>query len=183
MVGSIYLGCVLVLTILIQLAARESHEATEEWDVFRFPKVLIISLRVAAFVPGLLGILIYHSFPNPGILEMTVLSGIFGSMTLIVVAMLARVSTFAVAVSKQCLKLNERWHRRTIDFSAVREVVIALPWRGNGRLDLIGEDERRLCRIDGGIQDFDELVNLVKLYCPDRVKIREKDTRGRWTRR
>ncbi|MDB6008711.1 MAG: hypothetical protein JWL65_961 [Gammaproteobacteria bacterium] len=183
MVGSIYLGSVLVLTVLIQLAARESHEASEEWDVFRFPKVLIISLRVAAFVPGLLGLLIYHSFSNPGILEMTVLAGIFGLMTLIVVAMLAQVSTFSVAVSKQCLKLNERLHRRTIDFSAVREVVIALPWRANGRLDLIGVDERRLCRIDGGIQDFDELVKLVKLYCPDRVKIREKDTHGRWTKR
>jgi hypothetical protein len=114
---------------------------------------------------------------------MTVLTGIFGLMTLVVIAMLAQVSTFAVAVSKQCLQLNERCHRRTIDFSTVREVVIAWPWRGNGRLDLIGGDERRLCRIDGGIQHFDELVNLVKLYCPDRVTIREKDTRGRWTKR
>jgi hypothetical protein len=183
MVGTIYLGCVLVLTILIGIASRESHESTQEGDVFRFPKVLINSLRVGAWVPGLLGILIYRTFSSPGTLEIVVLGAVFGGMTLIALAMLVRVSTFEVAVSKECLRLRERWQRRTIPFSTVREIVVAWPWRGNGRLDLIGADGKRLCRIDGGVQEFDELVSLVELYSPGQVRIREKDTRGRWTER
>jgi hypothetical protein len=183
MIGLIYLGSVLLLTLLIQLAAREPHETTQASDVFRFPRVLIISLRMGAFIPGLLGILIYRTFVNPGILEIGVLTGLFGSMTLIILAMLLRVSTFSVAVSQQRLQLNDRGRRRTIDFTAVREIVVAWPWRGNGRVDLIGVDTKRLCRIDAGVQDFEELVGLLDLYCTDKTTIRERDTRGQWMER
>ena len=181
MVGSIYLGCVLVLTVLIGLAAQERHEMTQEWDVFRFPRVLINTLRVASFVPALLGVLVYHSFSKPGLLEIAVLAGLFGSWTLIVLAMLVQVSTFSLAVSKSCLKLFQAGRCRTIDFDSVREIVVRWPWRGNGRLDLIGDGGARLCRIDGGVQDFEELVNLVRLYSPDGVTLRQRDTYRRWT--
>jgi hypothetical protein len=181
MVGSIYLGCVLVLTVLLQLAARDAHETTEDRDIFRFPRILVNSLRVAVFVPGLLGVLIYRTFSAPGVLDTAVLIAGFSAMTVILLAMFIQVATFSVAVSKQCLKLNVRKRQRTLYFEHIREVVVVWPWRGNGRLDLMDASGARLCRIDGGVQDFDQLVYLVKLYCPHGATTRERDVRGHWT--
>ena len=122
-VASIYLGCIVALAVLLPFAPLRSNESTAEWDVFRYPKIAVSSLRVGAVVFALVGVCIYHTFQHP----------------------------------------------------------VVWPWRRGGRLDLIDRDGKKLCRIDSGLRDFEGIVSLVKLYCPDSVTIREKDTRGHWT--
>ena len=180
-VASIYLGCIVALAVLLPFAPLRSNESTAEWDVFRYPKIAVSSLRVGAVVFALVGVCIYHTFQHPGVLDAVVVNGIFGSMSLVLLAMIVQVSAFSVAISKQCLKLIG-WRRcRSIDFNSVRKVVVVWPWRRGGRLDLIDRDGKKLCRIDSGLRDFEGIVSLVKLHCPDSVTIREKDTRGHWT--
>jgi hypothetical protein len=183
MVGLIYLGCVLVLTVLISLADRQHRTAAEDLQVFRFPSFLVNTLKVGIAVPGFLGISAYESFPSPGILEASVLAGIFGSMTAIVAVSFWRTRRFRAEVGFTYITVIERRLPITIRFSDIKTAIVVWPWRGSGRLDLLNGRGTLLCRIDGGVQDFDELVDIVVSRCNAGTIVKEKDTSGRWSDR
>jgi hypothetical protein len=52
-----------------------------------------------------------------------------------------------------------------------------------GRLELYGDGDRRLCKIDGGVQDFDDMVDAVESRCPSHILVREQDQDGKWSER
>jgi hypothetical protein len=182
MVGLIYLSSVGVVGALLFLTSRRRHESQAEADVFRFPTVLIRALQVGTFAPILVGIGIYNSFPyRPGIVEITTVSIVFGSMTLIVLASAILTARFRLALFSQYMIIYDDFKKRTVNFIDVRRIVIARPWRGRGRLELFGEDGKRMCKIDGGVQDFDDLADTVESRCPSHIYVREQDTNGKWT--
>jgi hypothetical protein len=182
-VGLIYLGCVLVLTLLIGIAGRQHHAALADRQIFRFPNVLIIALGIGVAVPGFLGISTYMSFPHPGVLEGSVLAALSGAMTLVVLIGFLRTKRFRADVGAQDIVILDGTRPRVVSFRDVRAVVVVWPWRGRGRLELLDDNERLLCRIDGGVQDFGELVDLVESRCPATTRVREKDRSGKWSER
>jgi hypothetical protein len=182
-IGIIYLGCVVTLGLLVGLASRERHVVSDGRVIFKFPKVLINTLKISVFVPGLLGVGIYSSFRNPGVLEDVVLCGLFGSLTVIILLSFIRTARFSMEIVGQRMELHENGRHRTINMEDVRRIIIVRPWRGRGRLDLIGVGGSKLCRIDGGVQDFDEAVDLIESLCTQPVTVEEKDTEGKWIER
>jgi hypothetical protein len=117
MLGLIYLGSVLTLTFLIGLGQRDHHSELGGQQVFRFPRVLVTALKVCIAVPGVLGIAVYQSVLKPGILEATFCRGIFGALTLIVIASYYQSSRFAVAVGPLNLTLHTGSRSQEISLS------------------------------------------------------------------
>jgi hypothetical protein len=127
MVGLIYLGSILALTFLIGLGQRAHHADLDGQQVFRFPRVLVTTLKVCIAVPGVLGIAVYQNFPRPGVLEATFCYGFFGALTLIVIASYYRSSRFSVAVGTSSLTLHTGSRSQEISLSGVRRLVVKRP--------------------------------------------------------
>jgi hypothetical protein len=184
MIGLIYLGTVAVVGMLLLIASRQHHESQQDAEVYRFPTILIRALQVGTFVPIFLGIGIYDSFIfRPGMVEIATLGFVFGSMTLIILASAILAARFRLVIRHEYMIVYDDFKERRASFSDVRRIVISRPWRGRGRLELFGDADRRLCKLDGGIQDFDDMVDTVESRCPSHIPIREQDTDGRWSER
>jgi hypothetical protein len=181
MVGFAYLAVVLVLTTLLWLASRESHTSGE--FVFRFPRTLVLTLRVGLLVPALVAWGIYRTFPNPTYVEAITLGVFFGALTLIVFFSLRNASRFRVEIGATTLVVSTGRLERSVKLSDVKRMVVARPWRGRGRLDLFGVENRLLVHIDGGIERFDDLTALLEARVPRSTPVREKDTEGHWSDR
>jgi hypothetical protein len=55
---------------------------------------------------------------------------------------------------------------------------------GGSRLLPVSPNERPcLSEANGGIQDFDDLVDTVESRCPSHITVREQDTDGKWSER
>jgi hypothetical protein len=184
MVGLIYLGTVSVVGILLLLAGRPPQESQPEAEIYRFPTILIRALQIGTYIPIFIGIGIYNSFPyRPGIVEIAAVSFVFGSMTLIVMGSAILTARFRLALFNRYAIVYDDFKQRTVYFIDVRRVVIARPWRGRGRLELYGDCDRRLCKIDGGVQDFDDMVDTIESRCPSHILVREQDQDGKWSER
>jgi hypothetical protein len=184
MVGTIYLGTVLVLSVLLGIASRQHHVSSGDVDVYRFPAILINALRFGVAAPALLGFVVYKSFGRPlKIYESAFLVFFFGSITLIIAAQLWVVSHYALELRVGSLTITDWRGRRVISTDAIRRVVVAHPWRGNGYMDLFGADGEKLEHIDAGVQDFEEAVDFVVNQCGPGAVVRERDTGNRWTER
>jgi hypothetical protein len=182
MVGSIYAVCALVLTLLINAASQEHHDISGDQDVFRFPKVLKIALMIGTPVAGALGFAIWPTFgPSRGVVEACFLVFIFGSITLITGAVYIQTVRFAAVLGRQGMDIHAWWSSRSVRFADVHRILIVWPWRGRGHLSLYDGSDNQLCRLDGGLQDFEDLVALVEARCPRGTPVREKDTDGKWS--
>ena len=160
----------------------QQHESQQE--VYRFPTILIRALQIGTFVPILIAIGIYNSFPyRPGIVEIVTLGFVFGSMTLIILASAILTARFRLVIRDGYMIVYDDFKERRVDFSEVRRIVMSRQWRGRGRLELFGDADERLCKLDGGIQDFDDLVDTVESRCPSHITVKEQDTDGKWSER
>ncbi len=182
MVGTIYAACVAALALLLVLASREHHANVGGQDVFRFPKVLKIALLMGAPIPGAIGLAIWPTFgASRGLLEASVLVLVFGSLSLIVAAAYVQTVRFAATVGKDQLVLRSWWCTTTVRLADVARMVVVWPWRGRGHVDLFDLAGERLCRLDGGLMDFEDMIGLIQQRCPAQTVVREKDTDGKWT--
>ena len=110
----------------------QQHESQQE--VYRFPTILIRALQIGTFVPILIAIGIYNSFPyRPGIVEIVTLSFVFGSMTLIILASAILTARFRLVIRDEYMIVYDDFKERRVNFSDVRRIVISRPWRGRGR--------------------------------------------------
>jgi hypothetical protein len=182
MVGTIYAVSVAVLALLLGFASRERHENLGDREVFRFPKALKIALMIGAPVPGALGMAIWPTFgASRGILEASFLALIFGSLSLIVAASYVQTVRFVVSIGRDQLMLRSWWHTTTIRLADVARIVVLWPWRGRGYVELFNLVGKKLCRLDAGLEDFEDLVGLIQQRCPEGTRVRERDTDGKWT--
>lgn len=161
-----------------------AETTVDDCDVYRFPPVLTAALALGAVVMSLVGIGIYRSYDRPlEIYEMVFVVGIFGAFTLITLAQLWVVVRFRLELRVGSLTVSDWRGRRVIPTDEIRKVAIAYPWRGRGYLDLFDGAGRRLERIDGGLQGFDEVAAFVIGQCAAGTVLRENVPGEKWTER
>jgi hypothetical protein len=147
-IGIIYLITVFVLTVLLGIASRQHHVSSGSVDVYRFPPILIIALRIGVAVPALLGFGIYRSFGRPleGY-EIAFLMSFVGSITILVAAQLWVVSHYTLELQVGRLTVNDWRGRRLTSIDDIGKVVVSRPWRGRGYIDVFSATGMRLPRI------------------------------------
>jgi len=183
-VGIIYLMTVLVLTVLLGIASRQNHVSSGIVDVYRFPPILITTLRVGVAAPALVGLGVYHSFERPlAVYETAFLLVFFGSLTIVIAAQLWIVSGYTLELQVGSLAVNDWRGRRLTPIGDIRKVVISRPWRGRGYMDIFSANGIRLERIDAGLQDFDEIADVVLNQCMSGTLVREKAPGEKWVQR
>ena len=171
----------LVLVSLLGLASRQHHESTANVETFRFPPILITALRLGVTMPPLMGYGIYISFGRPleGY-ESGFLIVFFGSLTLIIAAQLWGTSHYLLELRTGRITVNDWRGRRTTSIEEIGKVQVSYPWRGRGYLDLYNAAGNKLERIDGGVQDFDDLSDSVINQCELGTIVCEKRPGGKW---
>jgi len=170
------------LATLIGAAAQERHAFYGDVDVYRFPRVLKIALMLGAPVWGAMGFAVWSTFPpSRGALEAGAVGLIFGSFALITFASYVGTVLFAAVVDRDKIEIREWWRRRTVRFADIHRIAVVWPYRAGGYLELIGESDRRLCRLDSGLQDFPDLVAVVEMRCAKGTPVRERDKDGKWS--
>ena len=183
-VGTVYLGVVLVLSVLLAIASRQHHESTEDTDLYKFPPILINALRFVVCITPLLAVAIYKSFGRHlEIYEVAVLVLIYGAWTLIVAAQLWIMSRYTLELRIGSLTVSDWRGRRVTRVDDICKVSIARPWRGRGYIDVFDGSGKRRERIDGGLQDFEEVADFILNQCKRGTVVREKMPGERWSQR
>jgi len=178
------LGVVLVMSVLLVMASRQHHESTEDADLYRYPPILINTLRVGVCVQPLLALVIYKSFGRElEVYEIVVLAFIYGSWTLIVAAQFWVVSRYTLELRVGSLTVNDWRGQRVMRIDDIRKISIARPWRGRGYIDLFDDSGKRRERVDGGVQDFNEAADFILNQCARGTVVRERTPGENWSQR
>ena len=82
-------------------------------------------------------------------------------------------------MGEEGLTVSRMWSSAHMQFSEIRELVVVVGGRLNDRLTVRSANNRTL-RLGGGIQDFADLVWLIKSRSPRGAKMRECDELGKW---
>jgi hypothetical protein len=174
----------MVLSVLLAIASRQHHESTDDADLYRFPPILINTLRFGVCVQPLLALVIYKSFGRHlEMYEIAVLVFIYCSWTLIVAAQLWVVSRYTLELRVGSLTVNDWRGRRVTPIDDIRKVSVARPWRGRGYIDVFDGSGKRRERIDAGLQDFDEVADFILNQCTRGTVVREKVPGESWSQR
>jgi hypothetical protein len=171
-----------VLAVLIGVASRERHAFYGDVDVYRFPKVLKVTLMLGGPAFGAMGFAVWSTFPpSRGALEGSAVLLIFGSFALITVASYVRTALFVAVVDRDGIEIHNWWRRQTVRFADVHRIVVVWPYRARGYLDLFSDSDRRLCRLESALQDFPDLVAVVEMRCSNGTPVRSRDRDGKWS--
>jgi hypothetical protein len=170
----------LVLLLVSSLAAGNHHISENDEDIFRYPP----AIRRSLFVGGLLvvgaGGLVYSTVPSTGAAAAPfVIGGLFGGMALADLYLYFYFSKYVLRVNKAGLAVSGIWSSANMQFSEIRDLVVVVGGRLNDRLTIRSANNGTL-RLGGGIQDFADLVCLIKSRSPHGTKIRECDEFGKW---
>jgi hypothetical protein len=170
----------LVLLLVSSVAARSHHASDNDEDIFRYPPAIRRSLFVGGlFVVGAGG-LVYSTVPPTGAAAAPfVIGGLFGGMALADLYLYFYFSKYVLRVNKSGLAVSGIWSSANMQFSEIRDLVVVVGGRLNDRLTIRSANNGTL-RLGGGIQDFADLVWLIKSRSPHGTKIRECDESGKW---
>ena len=170
----------LVLLLVSSIAGRNHHLSETDEDIFRYPPAIRRSLFVGGlFVVGAGG-LVFSTVPPTGAAAAPfVIGGLFGGMALADLYLYLYFSKYALRVDEEGLTVSGMWPSALMRFSEIRELVVVVGGRLNDRLTVRSTNNVTL-RLGGGIQDFADLVCLIKSRSPRGTKIRECDELGKW---
>ena len=170
----------LALLLVSSFAARNHHVSENDADIFRYPPVI----RRSLFVGGLLvvgaGGLVYSTVPPTGAAAAPfVIGGLFGGMAFADLYLYVYFSKYVLRVDEKGLTVSGLWPSAYMQFSEIRELVVVVGGRLNDRLTVHSANNGTL-RLGGGIEDFADLVWLIKSRSPRGTKLRECDEFGKW---
>jgi hypothetical protein len=169
----------LVLLLVSSFAARHHHASENDEDIFRYPTAIRRSLFVGGLFVVAAGGLVYSTVPPTGAAAAPfVIGGLFGGMALADLYLYFYFSEYALRVDKEGLTVSGMWASAHMQFSEIRELVVVVGGRLNDRSTVRSANNGSL-RLGGGIQDFADLVWLIKSRAPHGTKIRECDEFGK----
>jgi len=125
MIEGMYWGVVCVLVGLLSIAYLQP--LPEGDNVFRFPLILIQVLRVGLFVPPLVGLGIYESFATPSYVERMMLTGFFGTITIVDFFYLMKTTRTHLKLTDGSLYRSTGGRGKTINLSTAKQIVIRRP--------------------------------------------------------
>ena len=132
----------------------------------------------------ILGLLIYRSAGRPlQWYEGSFLVFFFGALTIIAALQLWVVARYSLEARVGGLLIKSWRGIREIRIDQIHKVVISHPWRGRGYIDLFGFQAMKLERLDGGLQDFEELADFILDQCPAGTVVRERNPGEKWVER
>jgi hypothetical protein len=125
--------------------------------------------------------LVYSTVPPAGAAAASfAVGGVFGAPALVDLYSYFYFSKYALRVDEQGLTVSGVWSSAHTRFSEIRELMVVNGGRLKDRLTVRSADNGTL-RLGGGIQDFADLVWLIKRRSPPRgTKVRECDEFGKW---
>ena len=179
-----YMAAALCAALVFHVAARERHEQREGERVFRYPETVVrFVFALATVVPTGGAIAIYWSFGRrPQGLGLVVFFGFFGALLMGFLTTYIYLKRFMISVRGDLLSVRG-FRTKVARMSGIRRLVMIEGGRGGQQISAYGEHNAAVMKADSGIQDFWELVALLKKHAKGHgVAYEQRDRWGRWTR-
>jgi hypothetical protein len=174
----------LSVALVLRVAGREPHSREGVNETFRYPVVFRRLLFLGIPIFSLFGAYAVTTIP-PGKSHSgeTLIVGIgFGAAILAIALSFVWMCRFSALVSENTLIVQQMWRTRTIPFVDVRKMVVLQGFKGSRDLALFDSQGRRVFTVGGSIQDFDDMVHLLKRRFSHRgVVFRLRDVLGKWS--
>jgi hypothetical protein len=181
--GLSYALVAITVAILLWFAGRQRHDRRDGADLFRYPSMLLTVIGMLTPAYGLMGAFIYSRYPQgPSKMSLLRLAAVFGLFIVGNSLVYLYLRSFSVEITDTLLTVRSFIGIRSVRFADVRTVCCIAGRRGGAELRLLGSGDRQLFKIGSTIQDFDELVTLIRNNSQMRgVRLRECDRSGRWS--
>jgi hypothetical protein len=178
----------LTLTIggLVAFASRQHHQRIDHADVFRFASVYryFFAVMFLFFVGcGFYSLATIRPSPAARVewLISMIICTFFCSGALFGLAWSMR---FSIAVSEASVLVQGIFKPRKFDLTDVHSITVLNGFRGAKDLRVYDSAGRVLVAVGGTIEDFQELVGLLRRKASGRnVLVRERDGAGQWQER
>ncbi len=121
--------------------------------------------------------------PPLDVFQVSVVLFLLGSTNAVILAALIQTQRFLIEVSDESVLIRGVFRTREIQYQDIWKITAKWPVNGRGGIELMGKEGNRLCLIDGGIQDFSQLLFLIESHCFSHTIIRERGIDRRWVER
>jgi hypothetical protein len=169
----------LALGLLASISSRDHHKEIDEVEIFRYPRVLIRFFAFGAPVVPLIGLLVFSTFSQPTVTVYVALGLVFGGMTVCDLYFCSYLRSYSCELSRDSIVVRAFGRTRMVRFTDIKEITFVVGGRLNDRLTVVCRDGPDL-RLGGGIQDFEDLVSLIKNRVSVGTRVRERDIVGHW---
>jgi hypothetical protein len=173
----------LTVWLLVTAASRQRHQASGDIDVFRYPTLYQYFFGVMFWAFAAIGVYTVHWHParNMAPWEAVVSTVGFGAMCVLCLYGLSLTRWYRVVVSERSVKIYKIGGSVEFTFDQVHSMTVLHGYRGARDLRIFDDKNGLLLSVGGTIQDFDELVWLIRSRCSNRaVVFRERDAFGKW---
>jgi hypothetical protein len=170
----------LVLMLVASVASRDRHFAVGDVDVFQYPSIIPRALFVGGLLVSFVGALVYSTIPVPRTgIAVLIVGAVFGGMAIADMYLYAFFSKYSLRATGGEVAISGLYPTQVVRFAEIVELKVEAGGRLNDRLTIRCAD-KRILKVGGGIQDFDDLVWLFKSRCPKGTRLLERDSGGMW---
>lgn len=163
--GGAYIAATIVLALLMRYGSREPHQILESEDIFRYPKAMryIIMMGVPLWIIAAIAarLTARPDIDTPMLLNIATAVGIFVSIANAVIA--AYYNRFYLSVTSSGIRWGG-FKIRSLLFSEISRIEVFTRDKGRKWLTFYGPDDRNLLRVTSDLQEFEDLVDLVREY-------------------
>jgi len=180
-VATTYLLTALTVWALLVIAGRQRHQGSGDVEVFRYPAVYryffagsVPFFVLAGLYSTVLGGRPPHPFPGEWIFSAITCSvfcalGLYGYLWM---------SRYSILVSGISISVRSVFTARSFTADQIQSITVLNGYRGARDVFLRDADGRLLMRVGGTIEDFDELVSLLRAKTKGRdVVFRQRDSK------
>lgn len=173
----------LTVSLLVKVASRQRHRAAGEIAVFRYPTLYqyFFGAMFVVFAAG--GLYAVHSSPvgNTAPWEAAVSTIVFGAFCVFCLRGLLLTRCYRILVTERSVKVHKIRGTVEFTFDRVHSMTVLRGYRGAKDLRVLDEKGSLLLSVGGTVQDFEELVSLIRSRCRGKsVVFRERDGFGKW---
>jgi hypothetical protein len=182
-VAATYILTVLTVWLVVAIASRQHHLVSEGVATFRYPALYryLFSVMLAVFLAAGMYTVEWHPLRRATQWENAISVTISTAFcaTCLYGYWLAR--RYRIVVSGRSIVVHKTFNVVEFTFDQIHSISVLRGYRGASDLHVFDSEGKVLLSVGGTIEDFEELVRLIRSKCRGRaVVFRERDTFGRW---
>jgi hypothetical protein len=173
----------LTVWLLVTTASRQRHLVSDGVEVFRYPTLYqyFLCVMFGVFAAAGMYTAVLHPARNAAPWEAAVSITVFGALCALCLYGLSLARWYRIVVSESSVVVHKIGGAVEFTFDQVRGLTVLRGHRGAKDLHVLDQEGRLLLSVGRTIQDFDELVSLIRSRCRNRaVVFRERDSLGNW---
>jgi hypothetical protein len=161
--GGAYIVATIVLALLMKYGSREPHQKSDNEDFFRYPKTVryMVMFGVVVWLGAILFIRLATPKPSDTPMIMNIETTMLAIMLIGHAIIAVYCNRFYLAVTSDGIRWGG-FKIRSLLFSEMNEIEVYNRDKGRKWLTFYGPDDLNLLRVTNYLQEFEDLVDLVR---------------------